>query len=169
MSVATTRASGARAASAIARQPLPVQRSRADCGAGADCKKVQARSASNSVSGRGIRTFLLTVSSNPQNETVPTMYCSGSRAPRRWTRARSVSTSAGRELPLEIEVELHARHLQDMLEQQLDLEARRRDASLGEILGAALDHFQNGHGGKLTQERGALKRKGIAPGGFLAR
>ena len=47
--------------------------------------------------------------------------------------------------PLEIEVEFHARHLEDVREEKFDLEAGGINAAFGEVIGAALDGFQDGH------------------------
>src|ERR1700677_1587889 len=46
---------------------------------------------------------------------------------------------------LEIQIELHARHLKEMGQEQLDLQSRRGDALFRQKIGAALNDFQDGH------------------------
>src|SRR5204863_3664474 len=46
---------------------------------------------------------------------------------------------------LEIQINLHARHLQQMRDDQFDLQSRRLNAFFREKLGAALNDFENCH------------------------
>ena len=55
----------------------------------------------------------------------------------------------GGEDALELEVELHARELEDVRQQQLGLEAGRVNALFRQEFGAALNGFKNGHGRKI--------------------
>jgi hypothetical protein len=58
----------------------------------------------------------------------------------------------------EIEIQLHARELELMREEQLGVEARRLDALFAEEIRAFLNRFENGHEyfliGKLAREPG---------------
>ena len=54
------------------------------------------------------------------------------------------------ERALEIQIQLHARQLEQMREQELGLQARRPDAFLREEFRALLDRFENGHARSLN-------------------
>jgi hypothetical protein len=65
--------------------------------------------------------------------------------------------------PLEIEIELEPRHLEDVREEEFDLKPGRVHAFAGEKFGAALNDFQNRHAGRLEMGREVQRRK--FPGG----
>jgi len=46
---------------------------------------------------------------------------------------------------VEVQIELHPRHLENVRQQQLNLKPRRLHAFSGEEIRAALDHIKNGH------------------------
>lgn len=60
---------------------------------------------------------------------------------------------------LEIQVEIHARHLEEVGQEQLGLQARGFDAAFGQKIGALLYRFQDGHGRKLCFSCPAKKEK----------
>ena len=52
----------------------------------------------------------------------------------------------GREGAVEIEVQFHARHFEEMGEEEFRLQARGLDIFFAEEIGAFLDRFEDGHG-----------------------
>ena len=60
---------------------------------------------------------------------------------------------------LEIQVQLHAGHVQQMSEEQFDLQARRVHTLFGEKICAALDDFQDCHADNLRRESGVQSSK----------
>lgn len=60
---------------------------------------------------------------------------------------------------LEVQIQFHAWHLQEMREQQLNLQSRRFDSFLREKFRAALDDFEDGHGARLGFVRPVQKGK----------
>ena len=108
-------------------------------------RNCQPSSASSSVSGRGTRTCRFTAISWPQNEVEPMMCWSGSRWPRRLTSSRKRIRFRRRQHAVEIQIQFHARHLEQMREEQLRLQARRLDVFFGEKFGAFLNRFEDGH------------------------
>jgi hypothetical protein len=75
----------------------------------------------------------------------PVMCWSGSRWPRRLTSSRSASVSAGAEHAVEIQIQFHARQLEQMREEQFGLQARGLDIFFGEKFRAFLNRFEDGH------------------------
>ncbi len=116
-------------------------------------KNFQPNSASCSVSGRGTSTWRFTAISYPQNEVEPVMCWSGSRWPRRLMSSRSRRFHR-RQSALEIQVQFHARHFQQMREQQFGLQARRFDIFFAEKFRAFLDRFEDGHTRSLNSNAG---------------
>src|SRR5215470_13338660 len=64
-----------------------------------------------------------------------------------------------RKFALEIQIELHARHLEQMRQQQFRLQPRRIHALVLQKFGAALDDFQNGHWQTVSVRADGQKRK----------
>ena len=54
------------------------------------------------------------------------------------------------ERSFEIQIELHARHLQQVRQQQFGLQARRFDAFFGQEFRAFLNRFEDGHAASLN-------------------
>ena len=54
------------------------------------------------------------------------------------------------ERALEIQIQFHARHFEEMREQQFGLQARRFDAFFGQKFRAFLNRFEDGHAASLN-------------------
>ena len=55
-----------------------------------------------------------------------------------------------RQCALEIQIQFHARHLEQVREEKFNLQARRLDVFLAEKIRAFLDRFEDGHARSLT-------------------
>ena len=95
------------------------------------------------------------------------MMCwSGSRRPRRLTNSRSASVSAGVKHALEVQIQFHARHFEQMREQKFGLQPRRLDAFFAKEIRAFLNRFEDGHAINLNSI--ARKQSQFCHDGFLS-
>jgi len=70
-----------------------------------------------------------------------------------------------REGAFEVQIELHARHLEQMRQKQFHLEARRVHAFFGQKIRALLDDFKHRHPPNLKAKRAVQSLKVSGPSG----